>query len=781
MLPSARGVIITGFGLLIATLVTVATGGNLAFWFAVTAGAAGTVLGLAAAILIAAIILRQPPSSESAALAVAGRELKEERERAVAQLRKSEEKFRGLLESAPDAVVIVDADGRIVLVNTQTDKMFGYSRDELIGEPVEMLVPKRSREAHVGHRTGYYSEPRTRPMGAGRELTGRRKDGSEFPVDISLSTLETEDEVLVTSVIRDISERKQAKEELRESEERLRILFEYAPDAYFLTDLQGNLIDLNRAAEEITGLSKKEVIGKNYIDLDLLPPEDIPKAAAILAESRAGKPAGPAELTLNHRNGGSTAVEVRTFPVEINRQTLVLTVERDITERKRAEKIIRHLAYHDVLTDLPNRALLYDRFTQALAQAGRSKQGLAVMSLDLDRFKVINDSLGHSLGDRLLQAVAERLTGLMREGDTVARVGGDEFILLLPATASPEDAAKIAERILKALRPPFHLNGQEVHTTTSIGISLYPRGGEDAATLLKNAGAAKYRAKELGGNNHQFHSPSTTAGASQQLALVDSLRHAVEHAELVVYYQPQADVDSGQDVGVEALVRWQHPDWGLVAPSQFIPLAEETDLILPLGEWVLRTACAQFKAWQEAGLPPLRLAVNLSARQFQQQDLVETIARVLKQTRLDPHCLELEITEGAAMQNMRLAATVLHDLQEMGLRIAIDDFGTGYSSLSYLKDLPIDTLKIDQSFVRDVIADRSDAAIVTAIIAMAHSLDLKVIAEGVETKHQLAFLRERGCDEYQGYLLARPMSARAFGATVKQHKRSRGQSGAKVT
>ncbi len=654
MLSSAKGGIIAGFGLLIAILITVATGGNLAFWFPVTVGAAGTVLGLAVALLVAGSVLGQPSSPESAALAVAGREPEEERKRTLAQLRESETKFRGLLECAPDAIVIVDADGRIVLVNTQAEKMFGYDRDELLGEPVEVLVPRRFRKAHIAHRANYYYAPRTRPMGTGLELAGQRKDGSEFPVDITLSTLETQDGVLVTSVIRDIS------------------------------------------------------------------------------------------------------------------------------ERKRAEETIRHVAYHDALTDLPNRALLYDRFTQVLAQAGRTKQRLAVMSLDLDRFKVINDSLGHSLGDRLLQAVAERLTGLMREGDIVACVGGDEFILLLPGTTSPEDAAKIAERILKALRLPFHLDGHQLHTTTSIGISLYPYDAEDAATLLKNADAAMYRAKEQGRNSYQLHTPATAARASQQLALEDSLRHAVEHAELVVYYQPQADVDSGQVVGVEALVRWQHPDWGLVAPSQFIPLAEETGLILPLGEWVLRTACAQSKAWQEAGLPPLRLAVNLSARQFQQPDLVETIDRVLKETHLDPHCLELEITEGAAMQNVHLTTKVLHDLQGMGVRIAIDDFGTGYSSLSYLKEFPIDTLKIDQSFVRDVIADRSDAAIVSAIIAMAHSLDLKVIAEGVETRHQLAFLRQRGCDEFQGYLLARPMSALAFEATVKQHKRSRGRSGAKV-
>ena len=444
----------------------------------------------------------------------------------------------------------------------------------------------------------------------------------------------------------------------------------------------------------------------------------------------------------------------------------IVCLAQDITERKRAEETIRHLAYHDHLTGLPNRRLFQDRFIVALAQAQRTGEPLALMSIDLDRFKLVNDTLGHAVGDQLLQAVSGRLSSVVRSGDTLARLGGDEFCLLMPRTERVEDASRIAEKIRDTLKTPFNVDGQDVHVTASLGISLYPYDG-DAEKLLVNADAAMYRAKEMGRNNCQLYVEVMDSKPLRRLTLENGLHQALERNEFVVHYQPQADIRTGEIVGVEALVRWQHPDKGLVLPHEFIPWAEDAGLIVPLGEWVLRTACAQAKAWQNAGLPPLRVAVNLSARQFQHSDLLEMMASVFTETGLEPRYLEMEITESIAMQNGDLTVNVLRGLRDLGIRIGIDDFGTGYSSLSNLKNFPIDTLKIDQSFVRDLTTDPNDAAIATTVIAMAHSLNLKVIAEGVETQEQLDFLKERGCHEVQGYLISKALPASALKKFLK--------------
>ena len=440
-------------------------------------------------------------------------------------------------------------------------------------------------------------------------------------------------------------------------------------------------------------------------------------------------------------------------------------------ENLRQKETILHLAYHDALTDLPNRTLFEDRLTVALAQARRRNQMLPVMFLDLDRFKQVNDMAGHATGDKLLRRVAERLTGLVREGDTVARVGGDEFTLLSPEVAGVEETVEIAERVLKVFQQPWALDGHEFHVTTSVGIAMYPNDGEDAESLLRNADTAMYRAKEQGRNNYQLYTPAMNARIAERLAVENSLRHGLVSGEFAVHYQPQVNIDTGQIVGAEALVRWQHPERGLVLPAEFIPVAEETGLIVPLGEWVLRTACAQNRAWQEAGLPPLRVAVNLSARQFQQRDLKSMVAQVLGETGLDPHCLQLEITEGVAMQDAEFTITMLRELRGMGIQIAIDDFGTGHSSLSYLRRLPIDVVKIDRSFVCDLTTDPNDAAIASTIVAMAHNLKLRVIAEGVETEEQLTFLKEQQCDEFQGYLFSKPVPAEKLEKIVVRGRR----------
>ena len=429
---------------------------------------------------------------------------------------------------------------------------------------------------------------------------------------------------------------------------------------------------------------------------------------------------------------------------------------RDATAPWRVQEAIEYQAWHDLLTGLPNRDLYQKRLSQALANSIPSKNKIAVMFLDLDRFKTINDTLGHTIGDRLLKQVSDRLTNCLREGDTIARWGGDEFTLLLPKLHSPRHIMGIAERILASLKPEFHLDGHQIHIAASIGIALYPTDGKDSQTLLKNADAALYRAKEQR-CTYRLYAPDLNSEATELFALENSLHYALERKEFILYYQPQVDINTKNIIGVEALVRWQHPQLGMVSPNRFIPLAEETGLIVPIGEWVLRTACQQAKNWQNAGLPAIRIGVNLSARQFQEPNLVETIAQILAQTGLRPEFLELEITETIAMRDVQLAKEVLGRLKEMGVQLSMDDFGTGYSSLNYLKTFPLHTLKLDRAFVRELTVDQHDLAIATAVITLGRGLELRVVAEGVETLEQLEVLRDLHCQEMQGYLFSPPL------------------------
>lgn len=435
----------------------------------------------------------------------------------------------------------------------------------------------------------------------------------------------------------------------------------------------------------------------------------------------------------------------------------LLEDEREASELAAVEA--GHLAYHDAMTGLPNRPLFMDRLIVALAQANRANQKLAVFFLDLDRFKDINDSLGHSTGDALLKGVAERIRRCVREGDTVARFGGDEFTLLIPKIENIEDVAKIAQKIIDNLKIPFLIAEREMFVTTSIGIGIFPGDGHDPETLVRNADTAMYRAKDQGRDNYQLYAPAMNARALERLALENLLRKALSHHELRVYYQPLVDLASKRIVGLEALVRWQHPDLGFLLPAHFISTAELSGLIIPIGHWVLLTACKQLRQWQKRVDSDLTVSVNLSARQFQQPNLVSSVAEVLDESGIAPQSLELEITESNAMQNAEVTIHTLRELKALGVRISMDDFGTGYSSLNYLKRFPIDTLKLDQSFVREVNTDRRDAAIVSAVISMAHSLDLTVVAEGVETEEQLGFLRQERCDRIQGFLFSAPMSA----------------------
>jgi len=426
-----------------------------------------------------------------------------------------------------------------------------------------------------------------------------------------------------------------------------------------------------------------------------------------------------------------------------------------------------HGAQHDFLTDLPNRSLLNDRLEQAISLARRHGHRIAVLFLDLDRFKHINDSLGHVIGDQLLQAVARRLKTCLRRSDTVGRQGGDEFVVVLSELDLPENAARSAAKLLAALTPPYRVGLHDLHVPMSIGVSIYPDDGVDAATLINNADTAMYQAKENGRNNYQFFRQEMIVRAVERQFIEGGLRVALDRQELSLHYQPKVDLRTGAIVGVEALLRWQHPDRGFIPPAQFVPIAEDSGLILPIGRWVLREACRQSRAWLDAGLPPMPMAVNISAIEFRSQDFIDSIRTVLQETKLEPQCLELELTESVLMKYAESTVSMLKALKSIGVQLAVDDFGTGYSSLSYLSQFPVDSLKVDQSFVQEISSKANDAVIVSAVISMGNSLKKRVIAEGVETREQLDFLTTAGCEEAQGYYFSAPMVAEQFAALLE--------------
>jgi diguanylate cyclase (GGDEF)-like protein len=443
----------------------------------------------------------------------------------------------------------------------------------------------------------------------------------------------------------------------------------------------------------------------------------------------------------------------------------------DITARKVTEQRVHHVAQHDVLTGLPNRSLLQDRLSQAVAYAGRSGHQVWVMLIDLDRFKFVNDSMGHKAGDVLLMTVAARLRSALRDTDTVARLSGDEFVVILTEHEDQKLSVDVVQRLMDSVAQPVMLGSKEFFVTCSIGVAVFPTDGAPADSLIEHADIAMYRAKKLGRNNFQFYTPAMNEEATERVRIESALRNALERDEFVLHYQPQVDLASGEIVGMEALIRWQHPEMGMVAPNRFIGVAEETGLIVQIGAWVMRTACQQTQAWQQDGLGKLCVAVNLSARQFGAPNLIADIRAVLAETGLPPGCLEIELTESLFMSDVTLAVELLHAMKALGINLSIDDFGTGYSSLSYLSRFPIDVLKIDRSFVAEITRDSNDAAIVASIIALAHNLKLAVIAEGVETEEQLDYLRRHGCDEMQGYYFSRPLPAADFEALLRQQRR----------
>lgn len=547
-------------------------------------------------------------------------------------------------------------------------------------------------------------------------------------------------------------------EALRRSEERLVNFLDTANDLIFNIAPDGRFLYVNHAWQRILGYRPEEVSTLKM--LDILHDESRTQCLREFRDILAGGKTDSLEAVFRARDGRLITVEGNlTGIIKDDKSAAIWGICRDISDRKQTQEQLYRLAHHDTLTGLPNRILFLDRLKQARALAHRQKLHMAILFLDLDRFKIINDTLGHSIGDKLLQSVAQRLNSCVREVDTVARIGGDEFIIVLVNLKEASDAEKVAQKISTTLSASFNIEGHELFATTSIGISLYPEDGDDLDNLVKKADIAMYSAKGLGRNTHQYYESSMDEHAHKRLVLENGLRKALEGDEFHLHYQPKIDATSGAITAMEALLRWVHPDLGLLPPSEFIPLAEETGLIVPIGEWVLTKACQQNKAWQQEGLPPVRVAVNLSGYQLQQKNLVEIVNRALAQSGMDPCYLELEITETVIMQNPDFAITILGELQELGVEISIDDFGTGYSSLAHLKRFSVNTLKIDKSFVRDVEINSKDAAIATAIIAMGNSLNLRVIAEGVETEGQVSFLKDNLCDEMQGYFFSRPMPA----------------------
>ena len=570
---------------------------------------------------------------------------------------------------------------------------------------------------------------------------------------------------------RDITARKQAEQAVRLRERAIEasingIIMIKASQAE-----DNPIIYANPAFERMSGYSEEEVIGRNsrFLFGDDL---DQPGIERLREATRKGEDAQV--VVRNYKKDGSLYwIDLSAAPVhdEGGRLTHFINVFNDVTERVNYQAALERQANHDALTGLANRNLLNDRLEHAIALAERHGKTIAVIFIDLDHFKDVNDSLGHAIGDQLLTDVAAAVSGCVRDVDTVARAGGDEFVLILAEAESENDVVVAMGRILAAVSGQYQVAGHELHVSCSIGASLYPRDGRDAGSLLKNADAAMYRAKEGGRNRFQFYQEEMNARLRERLSLETKLRHALERDELELYYQPQISLNSGAIVGVEALLRWRHPQLGLVLPAQFIAIAEDTGLIVPIGEWVLESACAQARAWQDAGLPRLRLAVNISARQFRHKGLVDAIGRVLERTGLEAGLLEVEVTESMAMHDPEETIRLLDGLKERGLRIALDDFGTGFSSLSYLKRFPIDVLKIDQSFVSGIACDRSDAAIVRTVIGLARSLGLQTIAEGVETAEQGGLLHAWACDDAQGYHFSMPLCTEEATALMQQGRR----------
>ncbi len=672
--------------------------------------------------------------------------------KAIAKLAESEASYRAIFDNAASSIVVTDAQGRIVQVNERTYAGLGYSRDELLGQPFHKIAhPDAVPQMREDRRLLESGERET----VEREMKFLKRDGSAGWAHRTLSLVRSPsgEPRRFVSMFRDITARRAAEEQVRLAA----LAMENTVDGIMITDAKQRIVSVNKAFSRVTGYSVEEAMGQTPALLHS-GRQDAGFYRDMWREiGRTGSWRG--EIWNRRRDGESypQMLSVSAVSEPAGQVTHYVGVFNDISRIKEYEERLAHLAHHDPLTGLPNRVTLRDRLAVALEHEQRRNGRFAVAFVDLDRFKLINDSLGHGIGDRLLKVAAQRLGAAVRGGDTVSRQGGDEFVLLLDDIRIPEDAGRVAEKIIETLSQPYQIDGHELAISASVGLALYPENGEDIDALLRNADAAMYAAKAAGRARYQFYSSEMNQRASERLALEVELRHAVARDELFVIYQPQVDIGSGRVVGAEALLRWRHPKLGLVSPARFIPVAEESGQILGIGDWMMHRVCVQAQRWQREGLLAAPMSINVSSIQFRQADFVGRVLRTLDDTGLAPESLELEVTESVMMHGTDSMIAKLRELQTAGVKLAIDDFGTGYSSLSYLTKFPIGRLKIDQSFVRELPDSQNAAAVALAIIGMGHSLQMRVVAEGVETVEQAGFLSGIGCEDAQGFLYAKPM------------------------
>lgn len=683
-------------------------------------------------------------------------------------LHDTEQRFQRLVQQLPVGIFMTDPHGECCYVNNRWCWLAGMTAEQAAGSGwIRALHPDDRDQVlqawrQSGEQAEFVAQHRFRTL-SGRETW------------LNIRVVPLRDRVgRITGHLgahTDIGDLKRTEETLRASEARFRNYFELPLIGIALNGADKRWWEVNDRLCEMLGYRRAQLLRMSWAEMTH--PDDLAVEEAQFERIMNRRIDGYSlDKRFIRQDGALLYASVSTRCVRQANGVVdyFVTVIQDITERQRAAEHIEHLAYYDALTGLPNRALLADRLQQALLRASREHTLAGMMLVDLDRFKLINDALGHKIGDRLLEEVAMRLQQCIRQCDTISRQGGDEFAVLLPDLSISDDATRIAQRMLDALAEPFRLDGRELSMTCSIGISLYPRDGCNGELLLKNADIALYRAKDRGRNNYQFYQSGATRLSRERLHLETDLRHAMDRQQLEVYYQPKWDFHAGAITGAEALVRWNHPELGLLSPVRFIPIAEESGLVLPIGAWILRTAVDEIGDLHQSGFPGLRIAVNLSTRQFRQADLKDRVRETLVASGFDPACLELELTEGILMHNNEENMSTLRAFKAMGLRIAIDDFGTGYSSLSYLQRFPVDVLKIDRAFVMDLPENTSSAAIVDAIVTLAHGLGLEVVAEGVETLEQLALLQAHGCDEGQGYYFGKPMPLSEFRLLLDQDR-----------
>ncbi|HZR68226.1 MAG TPA: PAS domain S-box protein [Burkholderiales bacterium] len=708
---------------------------------------------------------RVVPSGDGYVIIAAARDVTERLER-----EQELQRFRLAMDNSADMIVLIDrATMRFIDVNRTACRLLGYSREELLQMGPHDVLPVGREELERSY-DELIADP-SRP--SGMNSVYRCRDGTALPFESTRRVLRSGDKYIIAAVSRDIRERLAAEEALRRSNERFNLAVRATNDVIWDWDLTTDELWWNENLKRVFGYAPEASRTGEFWERHIHPEDHdrIVKGIGELLES--GGENWSDEYRFLRSDGTYARVLDRGHAVRdsAGRAVRMIGAMTDITMRKEAEEKLAYLAQFDSLTGLPNRHLFRDRLMQAMARARRSGKAMAVLFIDLDRFKLINDTLGHGAGDRLLKEATGRLRSCVRSSDTVGRFGGDEFGAIITDLAKPADASLVAQKIIDALARPFQLDGHESYVTASVGITLFPADGEEAGTLIMNADAAMYRAKEQGRNTYQYFTREMNERAMQRVTMESALRRAIERREFLLHYQPKVSITTGEVCGFEALLRWQHPESGLVPPLQFIPVLEDTGLIVAVGEWVITEVCEQIARWSRDGFRVPPVAVNLSARQFQQKGLEETVAGALRASGIDPKLLQFELTESLLMKEPEVAARTLRGLKEIGVTLSVDDFGTGYSSLSYLKRFPIDALKIDRAFIRDVTVDPDDAAITFAIIGLAHSLKLKVIAEGVETRDQLDFLETHGCDEMQGFLFSRAVSAEECARMLREKRR----------